>query len=78
MDKYHLHLKLASYCMLTMTRSVCCVSLFLKYMSFEKGHYPLHTTSNPCTKYEPPASKMKEEVVLKAGRQILNIFDLEL
>ena len=31
MDKYHLHEKLASYCMLTMTRSVCCVSLFLKY-----------------------------------------------
>ena len=32
MDKYHLHKKLASYCMLTMTRSVCCVSLFLKYI----------------------------------------------
>ena len=32
MDKYHLNEKLASYCMLTMTRSVCCVSLFLKYI----------------------------------------------
>ena len=32
MDKYHLHYKLASYCMLTVTRSVCCVSLFLKYI----------------------------------------------
>ena len=32
MDKYHLHLKIASYCMFTMTRSVCCVSLFLKYI----------------------------------------------
>ena len=31
MDKYHLHYKLASYCMLTVTRSVCCVSLFLKF-----------------------------------------------
>ena len=30
MDKYHLRKKLASYCMLTMARSVCCVSLFLK------------------------------------------------
>ena len=25
--------KLASYCMLTVTRSVCCVSLFLKYIN---------------------------------------------
>ena len=32
MDKYHLHEKLASYCMLTKTQSVCCVSLFLKYI----------------------------------------------
>ena len=31
MDKYHLHLKLAPYGLLTMNRSVCCVSLFLKY-----------------------------------------------
>ena len=31
-DKYHLHKKLASYCLLTTTRSVCCVSLFLKYI----------------------------------------------
>ena len=32
MDKYHLHLTLASYCMLTVTQSVSCVSLFLKYI----------------------------------------------
>ena len=31
MDKYHLQLKLASYCIRTMTQSVCCVSLFRKY-----------------------------------------------
>ena len=32
-DKYHMHLKRASYYMLTMTWSVCCVSLFLKYIN---------------------------------------------
>ena len=35
---YHLHLKLASYCMLTMTPSDCCVSLFLKY-TYDTFHW---------------------------------------